>query len=49
MLGKENKRLSVQYPGADAGRQLLQALEEVPNLVLLDGAEICHEVGDVTS
>nr|GFD60678.1 hypothetical protein [Tanacetum cinerariifolium] len=42
-------RLTVQNTRANAGRQLLQALEQIPNLVLLDVAEIRHEVGDVAS
>ena len=47
--GQESVRLTVQHPGANARGQLLQALEEILNLVLLDVAEICHEVGDLTS
>jgi hypothetical protein len=42
-------RLTVQNTGADAGRQFLQALEQIPNLVLLDVAEVCHEVRNLAS
>jgi hypothetical protein len=42
-------KLAVQNPGADARRQLLQAREEIPNLTLLDVADIRHEICNVAS
>lgn len=42
-------RLTIQHPGADARRQLLQALEEILNLILLDVAKIRHQVCNLAS
>lgn len=41
--------LTVQNPCTDARRQLLQALEQIPDLALLDIAEICHKIGHLPS